>query len=170
MCLINKEPRHEEVWGSGVTAPPFLASALDGGEWLASRPDLSAPDEAAPGTYCTRGWVVPRTSKEILDRRNLLLLERIVPYLQPVVGPWPLLQFLGHFTQSVGLLGRGISPLQGRYLHTEQHKHRVKAHTDIHAWSGIRAHDPSDRASEDSSCLRPRGHCDRSSWNHGLSK
>jgi hypothetical protein len=38
---------------------------------------------------------------------------------------------LGHFfsfiiflTQSVGLLGWGISPLQGRYLHTEQHKHK----------------------------------------------
>jgi hypothetical protein len=45
------------------------------------------------------------------------------------------------YTQSVGLLGRGISPSQGRYLHTEQHKHR-----DIHALSGIRAHDPSVRA------------------------
>jgi hypothetical protein len=27
-------------------------------------------------------------------------------------------------TQSVGLLGRGISPSQGRYLHTQQHKHK----------------------------------------------
>jgi hypothetical protein len=25
------------------------------------------------------------------------------------------------YTQSAGLLGRGISPLQGRYLHTKQH-------------------------------------------------
>jgi hypothetical protein len=39
--------------------------------------------------------------------------------LQPFVGPWPLFQFLDLFTQSVGLLGRGISPSQGRYLHTE---------------------------------------------------
>jgi hypothetical protein len=28
----------------------------------------------------------------------------------------------------VGLLGRGISPSQGRYLHTEQHKRRINAH------------------------------------------
>jgi hypothetical protein len=41
---------------------------------------------------------------------------------------------LGHFfqfliyTQSVGLLGQGISPSQGRYLHTEQHKRRINAH------------------------------------------
>jgi hypothetical protein len=31
-------------------------------------------------------------------------------------------------TQSVGLLGRWISPSQGRYLHREQHKHRINAH------------------------------------------
>jgi hypothetical protein len=36
--------------------------------------------------------------------------------------------------------------------------------TDIHALSGIRTHDPSVRASEDNSCLRPRGH-----WSAGIS-
>jgi hypothetical protein len=41
--------------------------------------------------------------------------------LQPFVRPWPLFQFLELFTQLVGLLGRGISPSQGRYLHTAQH-------------------------------------------------
>jgi hypothetical protein len=81
--------------------------------------------------------------------------------LQLFAGPWPLLQFRNLFTQTVGLLGRVISPLQGRYLHTGQHKHRIKAHTDIHALSGIRTHDPSVRANEDSSCLRPCGPCDR---------
>jgi hypothetical protein len=40
-------------------------------------------------------------------------------------------QFLTSYTLSVGLLGRGISLLQGRYLHTEW------PHTDIHASSGI---------------------------------
>jgi hypothetical protein len=69
------------------------------------------------------------------------------------------------FTQSVGLLGQWISPSQGSYLHTGQHKHRtrVNAHTDIHALSGIRAHDLSAWAGEDSSFLRPGGHCHRSS-------
>jgi hypothetical protein len=32
------------------------------------------------------------------------------------------------FAQSVGLLGRGISQSQGRYLHTGQHKRRINAH------------------------------------------
>jgi hypothetical protein len=54
-------------------------------------------------------------------------------------------------------LGRGISPSQGLYLNTGQHRHGINAQRQ----SGIRIHDPSVRAGEDSSCLRPRGHCDR---------
>jgi hypothetical protein len=34
-------------------------------------------------------------------------------------------------------------------------------HTDINALSAIQTHDPTVRASEDSSCLIPRGHCVR---------
>jgi hypothetical protein len=64
------------------------------------------------------------------------------------------------YTQSVELLRRGISLSQSRYLHTEQHEHR-KMHTDIHASSGIRAHDPSIQAGEDDSCLRTPGYCGR---------
>jgi hypothetical protein len=41
---------------------------------------------------------------------------------------------LSHFfsflicTLSIGLLGRGIFPSQGLYVHTGQHKHKIKAH------------------------------------------
>jgi hypothetical protein len=58
-------------------------------------------------------------------------------------------------------LDGGISPSQDRYLHTEQHKHRINAHTDIDTLSGIRIQDPSVRGREDCSYLRPRGHRDR---------
>jgi hypothetical protein len=34
-------------------------------------------------------------------------------------------------------------------------------HTDIHASSGIRNHDPTVRVGEDGSDLRPSGHCDQ---------
>jgi hypothetical protein len=44
-------------------------------------------------------------------------------------GPRPLIQFRKHFSQTVGLLGRVMSPSQGRYLHTGQHKHRINAYT-----------------------------------------
>jgi hypothetical protein len=36
-------------------------------------------------------------------------------------GPRPLIQFYNHFTQTVGLLGRVISPSQGHYVNTGQH-------------------------------------------------
>jgi hypothetical protein len=91
------------------------------------------------------------------------------PFLSPCLSfihQWPCSPLLGpglffgsviFFIQSVGLLGRVISLSQGRYLHTEQ------THTDIHASSGIRIHDPSVRVGEDSSSLKPRGHCNRPS-------
>jgi hypothetical protein len=37
-----------------------LTSALDGGEWSASRPGHFTPRERAPGTHWIRGWVGPR--------------------------------------------------------------------------------------------------------------
>jgi hypothetical protein len=52
-------------------------------------------------------------------------------------------------------------PVAKPLLHAGRHKHRINAHTDIHALSGIRAHDRSVRASKDISCLRSHGHCDR---------
>jgi hypothetical protein len=81
--------------------------------------------------------------------------------LQSFIGPRPLLRFRNLFTQTVGLLGRVISPSQSRYLHTGQHKHGIDAHTGIHPFSGIRTRDPSVRASKGSSCFRSRGHRDR---------
>jgi hypothetical protein len=89
--------------------------------------------------------------------------------LQPLVGPMPLLQFrIFFFTQTVGLLGRVISPSQGLYLNKGQHKHRITLTTDIYTLRGIRTHDSSVQAREDSSCLRPRGHCARRRISHCL--
>jgi hypothetical protein len=78
--------------------------------------------------------------------------------LQSLLGFGRFFRFLILYT--VGRIPwMGISPSQGIYLQTEQHKHRIN--TDIHALSGIRTHDPSVRAGEDISCRRQRGHCDR---------
>jgi hypothetical protein len=81
----------------------------------------------------------------------------------PLLDPGLFFSFVIFFTQTVGLLGRVISPSQGRYLHTGQHKHRINAHIDIHALSEIRTHSLSIRASEGSSSLTPCGDCDRRS-------
>jgi hypothetical protein len=44
-------------------------------------------------------------------------------------GPWPLLFNFMIILQTVGLLGRVISPSQGLYLKIGQHKHRINTYT-----------------------------------------
>jgi hypothetical protein len=43
--LVIKATGHEDVWGSGGTAPPSLISALGGDDWSASRPNYFIPRE-----------------------------------------------------------------------------------------------------------------------------
>jgi hypothetical protein len=83
--------------------------------------------------------------------------------LQPFVGPWPLLQFRNHFYTDGKTAWTSDQPMARPLLtyRTTQIQNK-RTHTNIHALSGIRTHDPSVRASEDkSSCLGLRGHCDR---------
>jgi hypothetical protein len=51
-----------------------------------------------------------------------------VNYLPALSGLGPLTKFRNHFSQTVGLLGRVISPLQGLYLNTGQHKQNKRIH------------------------------------------
>jgi hypothetical protein len=107
-------------------------------------------------------WVISGLATDISPVQVVLPIISIYLFmaLQLSVEPWPLFSVSESYMQSVGLLRRGISPSQGRYLQTEQHKHRINA-TDIRSLSGIRTHDPSIEAGEDGSYLRPRSHRDR---------
>jgi hypothetical protein len=82
--------------------------------------------------------------------------------LLPSVGPWPLFSFLilctGGRTPWTG--NQPVARPLATHRTTQRQNKRTK-YRHIHASSGIRTHDYSVRASEDSSCLRPRGHCDR---------
>jgi hypothetical protein len=50
----------------------FLTSALDGGKWLASR-----PEERAPGTHWIGGWVGPRAGPDAVEniKKNNHILQ-----------------------------------------------------------------------------------------------
>jgi hypothetical protein len=76
--------------------------------------------------------------------------------LQAFLGPWPLFHFLILYT-----IGKtpwtGDQPVT-RPLLKYRTTQRMNAYTDIHASCDIRTHDTSVRASEESSCFRPRGH------------
>jgi hypothetical protein len=80
--------------------------------------------------------------------------------LQPFVGPWPALQFRNLFYTDGRTPWTSAQPV-ARPLPTHKTTQTHNKRTHSHPCLGIRTHDPSVRASEDSSCLRPCGHCDR---------
>jgi hypothetical protein len=51
--------------------------------------------------------------------------------LQPFIGPWRFFSVSWSCTQSVGLLEQWISPSQGRYLRTGQHKQNERTQTSM---------------------------------------
>jgi hypothetical protein len=74
----------------------------------------------------------------VLSHTHLLTLS--IYGSTALVDLGPLFSFL-IYTQTVGILGLGISPSQGLYLHTEQHKHRINAHkhTCLESYSNPRS-------------------------------
>jgi hypothetical protein len=80
--------------------------------------------------------------------------------LQPFVGPWQLFQSPNPIHSQLEHLDGELAHLKAA-SYTQNNTNTEKTHTDIHALSGIRTHYPSVRASEESSCLRRRGHCHR---------
>jgi len=80
--VLNQAPRHEGVLGEWRYASTHsLTSALDGGEWSASRLGRFTPRERAPCTLWIGSWVGPR---EVLDavvkRKNS---QPLLPGLEP---------------------------------------------------------------------------------------
>jgi hypothetical protein len=79
--------------------------------------------------------------------------------LQPFIGLWPLFQFRNLFYVEGRTPWTNDQPV-ARPLPTQRTIQTQNKRTDIHALSGVRTHDPSVPANEDSSCHRPRGHYD----------
>jgi hypothetical protein len=74
----KKVTRHEGAWGERrYSSYSFSTSALDGGEWLASRPrPCFTPGERTPGTHWAGGWVGHRAGLDAGARRKILCLCR----------------------------------------------------------------------------------------------
>jgi hypothetical protein len=65
--------RHGGAWGERrYSSYSFLTSALDGGEWSASRPGRALPRGKTPGTHCTGGWVGLGAGLDTEDRGKSL--------------------------------------------------------------------------------------------------
>jgi hypothetical protein len=71
--------RHEVVWGSGGIASPFLTSALDGGEWSASRLGRFTSKGRAPNIHCIGGWVGPGAGLDAVELRQTCFCRECNP-------------------------------------------------------------------------------------------
>jgi hypothetical protein len=96
-------------------------------------------------------------------RFQLWVREAIVTislWLYSPCGPWSLFQFPNPYTvgRTPWTGDRSVARLLPTNRTTQTQNKRTRRH---HASSGIRTHEASVRAGEDTSCIRPRGHCDR---------
>jgi hypothetical protein len=74
--------------GEEYSTYSFSTSALDGGEWSASRPGRAfTPGERTHGTHCTGGWVGPRAGLDAKATGKILCLRRGSNPGRPVVQP-----------------------------------------------------------------------------------
>jgi hypothetical protein len=81
---------------------------------------------------------------------------------QPIQGPGLLFSSVIIFTDSTTpwTSDQPVAMPLSKHRTTQTQNKRIQT-SNIHALIGIRIHDPSVRASEDSLCLRPRGYCDQ---------
>jgi hypothetical protein len=88
-----------------------------------------------------------RISLEFVRRSSSFIHSSVA--LQPFVGPLPLLQFRNLFYTDGRAPWTSDQPVARPLPTRRNNTNRINAHTDIHALSGIRTHDPSARASEE---------------------
>jgi hypothetical protein len=77
--------RRIEEWRFSSTHS--LVSALDGGEWSASRPGRFTPSERAPGNHWIGGWVGPRAVLDAVVERKIPSPRRESNPRTPIVQP-----------------------------------------------------------------------------------
>jgi hypothetical protein len=78
----------EALGGRRYSSYSFSTSALDGGEWSASRPGRAfTPGEWTPGTHWTGGWVGPRAGLDTEVRGKIFCPRRESNPDRPVVKP-----------------------------------------------------------------------------------
>jgi hypothetical protein len=114
LCF-NWAPYHEGVLGEWrYSSTHSLTSALDGGEWSASRPGRFTPREKAHGTHWIGGWVGPRAILDTVVKRKIPSPRResnprtqiVQPVAKQAVCPLKFLVMLadnkGNYRQVVG--------------------------------------------------------------------
>jgi hypothetical protein len=74
-------------WGVELYSTHSLTSALDGGEWSASRPGRFTPKERAAGTHWIGCWLGPRASLDAVVKRKVPSPRQEWKPRTPIVQP-----------------------------------------------------------------------------------
>jgi hypothetical protein len=74
-------------WEWRYSSTHSLTSALDGGEWSASRPGCSTPRERASGTHCIGDWVGLKAVLDAVVKRKIHSPRRELNPRTPIVQP-----------------------------------------------------------------------------------
>jgi hypothetical protein len=87
-CFFNWAPRHEGVLGEfRYSSTHSLTSALDGGEWSASRLGRFTPRERAPDAHWIGGWLGPTALLDAVMKRKIPAPCRESNPRTPIVQP-----------------------------------------------------------------------------------
>jgi hypothetical protein len=136
-------------------------------KWQVSSTHFSSPSKGWR-MYISRVYGIYCSSISNNSGSTWLLLLLLPFVLGPLACfPSELIWNYDSYRQSVGLLGRVISPV-ARPLPTQDNTNTEETRTNIHASSEIRTHDPSVWTGEDTSCLGPLDHYDRQTLIHFL--
>jgi hypothetical protein len=84
---MNTTPWRRIVSGGRAPLIHSLTSALDGGEWSASRPSRFTSRERAPGTHWIGGWVGTRAVLDPVMKRKIPSPRRESNPRTPIVQP-----------------------------------------------------------------------------------
>jgi len=83
--VLNQEPYHEDIWGSGSVVEHILNLSTRW-KWVVNF--TSWPlylQERTPGTHWRRGWVGTRAGLDRVAKRKILTLARnLTPIVQPI--------------------------------------------------------------------------------------
>jgi hypothetical protein len=77
----------KKYWGVEVQLHVFLNSALDGGEWSASRLGRFIPRERACDTHGIGGWIGPRAVPDTVVKRKIPSPRRESNSRTPIAQP-----------------------------------------------------------------------------------
>jgi hypothetical protein len=112
-----------------------LTSALDGGEWSASRPGRFTPRERAPGTHWIGGWVGPRAVLDAVVKRKIPTSHwesnPRTSIVQPVAQHYTTWAIMAPCNREVSFISSAQNSLYGEIFFVPSLNYNLKGHPFI---------------------------------------